>query len=83
MPATDKTAAQPLLDLRRSDHERLRVTLSEFRGRTLIDLRIWYSTDAGEWKPGRSGVSLRASQVGEVVQALTLAARSVDPKEGN
>ncbi|WP_175939917.1 transcriptional coactivator p15/PC4 family protein [Caballeronia sp. BCC1704] len=83
MSAADTAAPAPLLDLRRSDSERLRVTLSEYRGRTLVDLRVWYSTETGEWKPGRAGVSLRPNQVGEVVQALMLAARSVDPKEGN
>ncbi|QBQ98483.1 hypothetical protein E1956_03345 [Paraburkholderia pallida] len=78
----DDTAAAPIefLDIRRSDSERLRVTVSEYRGRVLIDLRVWYSTESGEFKPSRAGVSLRPEQIGEVVQALMLAARAVDPK---
>ena len=68
------------LDIRRSDSERLRITISEFKGRTFIDLRVWYSTESGEFKPGRAGVSLRPEQVGEVVQGLMLAARAIDPK---
>jgi hypothetical protein len=81
MPTTETAA--PLLDLPRSDSERLRVTVSEYRGRSYVDLRIWYAAADGEWKPGRAGVSLRPEQVGEVVQALMLGARSIDPKEGN
>lgn len=72
------TTATQFLDVRRSDSERLRVTVSEYRGRTLIDLRIWFVTDGGEWKPGRAGVSLRPDQVGEVMQALRLAAQAAD-----
>ncbi|SAK61449.1 Transcriptional Coactivator p15 (PC4) [Caballeronia catudaia] len=83
MPTTESKAATPLLDLRRSDSERLRVTVSEYRGRSYIDLRIWFATDGGELKPSRAGVSLRPEQVGEVVQALLLGARSIDPREGN
>jgi hypothetical protein len=71
------------LDLRRSDSERLRVTVSEYRGRTLIDLRVWFAADGGEFKPGRAGVSLRPEQVGEVMQALRLAAQAADPKGAN
>ncbi|WP_028226733.1 transcriptional coactivator p15/PC4 family protein [Paraburkholderia ferrariae] len=71
------------LDLRRSDSERLRVTVGEYRGRTLVDLRVWYSTESGEWRPGRAGVSIRPEQVGELMQALRLAAQAADPKGAN
>ncbi|PRF75134.1 hypothetical protein C6Q12_17215 [Burkholderia multivorans] len=71
------------LDLRRSDAERLRVTVGEYRGRTLIDVRIWFVVDGGEWKPGRAGVSLRPEHVAELMQALRLAAVAADPKGAN
>ncbi|WP_165651200.1 transcriptional coactivator p15/PC4 family protein [Burkholderia gladioli] len=67
------------LDIRRSETERLRVTMDEYRGRMLVDVRVWYVEPGGEWKPGRSGVSLRPEQLAQVVQALMLAARAVDP----
>ncbi|MBW5285308.1 transcriptional coactivator p15/PC4 family protein [Burkholderia gladioli] len=76
---TDASGRSCFLDLRRSDSERLRVTVDEYRGRTLIDLRIWYCTESGEWKPGRAGVSLRPEQASEVMQALRLAAMAADP----
>ncbi|ABI87959.1 transcriptional Coactivator p15 family protein [Burkholderia ambifaria AMMD] len=72
-------AGTSFLDIRRSDSERLRVTVSEYRGRVLVDLRIWFAAEHGEWKPGRAGVSLRPDQVGEVMQALRLAAQAADP----
>lgn len=68
------------LNLRRSDSECLRVTVDEYRGRMLVDIRVWYVAPGGEWKPGRSGVSLRPEQLAQVVQALMLAARAVDPQ---
>lgn len=71
------------LDLRRSDTERLRVTVGEYRGRPRIDLRLWFVVDGGAWKPGRAGVSLRPEQAGEVMQALRLAALAADPKGAN
>jgi len=72
------THSTEFLDLRRSNSERLRVTVGEYRGRVLVDLRIWFATESGEWKPSRAGVSLRPDQVGEVMQALHLAAQAAD-----
>ncbi|WOD18964.1 transcriptional coactivator p15/PC4 family protein [Paraburkholderia kirstenboschensis] len=80
---TSSTAGTAFIDLRKSDSERLRITISEYRGRTLVDLRVWYSTESGEFKPGRAGVSLRPDQVPEIVQGLMLAARAIDPKGAN
>lgn len=71
------------LDLRRGDSERLRVTVSEYRGRARIDVRLWYVTGDGEWKPGRAGISLLPEQAGQVMQAIRLAAQAADPKGAN
>jgi Transcriptional Coactivator p15 (PC4) len=82
--AATTAAGQPaFLDIRRSDSERLRITISEYRGRTFVDLRVWYSTDSGEFKPGRAGVTLRPEQIPEVCQSLVLAARAIDSKGAN
>lgn len=76
-------SAIPFLDIRKSDSERLRITISEYRGRTFIDLRAWYVTESGEFKPGRVGVSLRPDQIAEVTQGLLLASRAIDPRGAN
>jgi Transcriptional Coactivator p15 (PC4) len=75
--AADSTT---FLDLRKSDSERLRIQIGQYRGRTFIDLRVWYSTEFGEYKPSRAGVSLHPGQVAEVVQGLLVASRAIDPK---
>ncbi|RAS35856.1 transcriptional coactivator p15/PC4 family protein [Paraburkholderia bryophila] len=81
--APSAPAAATFLDIRKSDSERLRITVSEYRGRTFIDLRVWYSVDSGEFKPGRAGVSLRPYQIAEVTQGLLLASRAIDPRGAN
>ena len=38
--------------------EVVRVSLTEFRGRKLVDLRVYYTDDAGEYRPTRKGISI-------------------------
>jgi len=71
----------PLLDLQRNSRERLRITHTTFKGRPLVDLRIWYVDEGGDYQPSRSGVTIRPSHLAEVVRALTLAGREVSAVE--
>lgn len=50
--------------------EVVRVSLSEYRGRKLIDLRVYYSDDEGEYRPTRKGVSLNVDTYPEFKSAL-------------
>ena len=38
--------------------EVVRVSLREFRGRKLVDVRVYYTDDEGEYRPTRKGISL-------------------------
>lgn len=38
--------------------EVVRVSLTEFRGHKLIDMRVYYSDDEGQYRPTKKGVSL-------------------------
>ena len=69
-------------EIQKSSTQRLRVEVTEFHGSTYIDLRIWVAAAGGEWKPSGRGVSMRPSQIAQVVQGLLLAARSVDSQGG-
>jgi hypothetical protein len=69
-----------ILEVQKNHTERLRVSVSEYRGRMFVDLRTWYVGDDGEYRPSGKGVVIRPSQVAEVVQGLLLAARAADPQ---
>ncbi|AWG32603.1 transcriptional coactivator p15/PC4 family protein [Burkholderia cenocepacia] len=75
--------ASEFLDLRRSESERLRVQLRQYRGREFIDVRFWYLTDDGEYRPSQKGVTLNPSQLAELIQALMIAGRAFDAKGVN
>ncbi|WP_083245296.1 transcriptional coactivator p15/PC4 family protein [Paraburkholderia nodosa] len=84
--ANVNTAADHLvrfLDLVKNPSERLRVDVKEFRGNTYIDVRVWYVTDDGDYRPSSKGVMFKPALAAELMRGLALAARSFDPRGAN
>lgn len=48
----------------------LRVSTSEFKGTTYVDVRVWYRDREGELRPSSKGVSLRPDAIAAVIEAL-------------
>uniref|UniRef100_A0A5S6QLY8 Transcriptional coactivator p15 (PC4) C-terminal domain-containing protein n=1 Tax=Trichuris muris TaxID=70415 RepID=A0A5S6QLY8_TRIMR len=46
------------------------VSISEYKGRVLVDIREFYSTSDGELKPGRKGISLDVNQFRALVKCI-------------
>ncbi|WP_294613062.1 transcriptional coactivator p15/PC4 family protein [uncultured Roseovarius sp.] len=61
----------PIATIRKNAREDLRVTLDEFRGHHLINLRVWFDTDDGEQRPGKQGVAVRLDLLPHLRQALS------------
>ncbi len=49
----------------------IRVSLSEFRGKQYIDIRIHYMAEDGEWKPTRKGITLTPELMEVVSEGIT------------
>jgi hypothetical protein len=53
----------------KNSREELRVSLDEYQGHRLINMRIWF--DAGEeMRPGKKGLSLKLDALPELLAAL-------------
>jgi len=50
--------------------EVVRVSLTEYRGRKLVDVRVYYADDEGQYRPTRKGVSLNVEVYPELKRAL-------------
>lgn len=53
--------------------ETVQVRLDTYNKRNIIDVRCWYSDDAGNLKPGRSGITLQTAQLPQLSAALVKA----------
>ena len=50
--------------------EVVRVSLTEYRGRKLVDMRVYYSDDEGQYRPTKKGVSLSVDVYPDFKRAL-------------
>jgi hypothetical protein len=50
--------------------EVVRVSLTEYRGHKLVDVRVYYSDDEGQYRPTKKGVSLSVDVYPDFKRAL-------------
>ena len=56
--------------IQKNAREELRVSVETFRGVPIVNLRVWFRNEEGEWRPGKQGVALRLELLPELRQAL-------------
>jgi predicted phosphoadenosine phosphosulfate sulfurtransferase len=50
--------------------EVVRVSLTEYRGHKLVDLRVYYSDDEGQYRPTKKGIALAVGLYAEFKRAM-------------
>jgi hypothetical protein len=66
MPQETQLVAQ----FEKNSKEEVRVSIDDFHGRKLINLRVFYRTDNGEWLPGKQGIALGIDRYRDLADAL-------------
>ncbi|WP_134724819.1 transcriptional coactivator p15/PC4 family protein [Paracoccus luteus] len=56
--------------IRKNAREEIRITLDDFKGLQLVNLRVWFDTGNGEYRPGKQGLAFRLDLLPEVLKAL-------------
>lgn len=57
-------------ECQKNQRELLRVTLENFNGHDLINLRVWFQAADGDRKPGTKGLSLNVRMIPELLRLL-------------
>lgn len=72
---TDSASKYPveLATWSKNAKECVRVSLDEYMGTPTFSARIYYATDAGEWKPSKKGLTLAAKHLPALLDAVTRA----------
>jgi hypothetical protein len=60
-----------IASIEKNAREEFRISLSEFNGYDLANVRVFYRTDDGDMRPGKAGLAIRLEKLPAVIQALT------------
>ena len=72
---TTATTSRHIATLPKNGREELRVTVDEFHGRRLVNVRVWFVGDDGSMRPGKQGVAVRVEMAVDLARAIGEAAR--------
>ncbi len=59
-----------IAEFQKNSREIIRIRLSEYRGRELIDIRTWYTGEDGDWRPSSKGVAFNSELFHELKTAV-------------
>ncbi|MBN3789717.1 transcriptional coactivator p15/PC4 family protein [Burkholderia sp. Ac-20353] len=68
----------PIAEIQRGARERLRISITEIRGRAYVDCRVWYVASDGLFRPSGKGVCIRPDHLAPLIQGLAMAARALE-----
>jgi len=57
-------------DIDKGKGEIIRVEISEFKGKQLVNIRTWYTDANGEYKPTQKGIAIAPEIFPELQQAI-------------
>lgn len=59
-----------VFEFERNPTEKVVVSMSVFKGRQLADLRTYYESEEGEWRPTKKGVSIPVEKLPELKESV-------------
>ena len=67
-----------IADIERSKTEIIRVEITEFNGKKLINIRTWYKNDKDEYAPTKKGIALSIDKFSDLKNAMELAENKIN-----
>ena len=58
-------------EIRKNKSEVIRIQLKEYKEHKLIDIRVWYEDEYGEYKPTKKGITFNRNYALNVSKAIT------------
>lgn len=68
-------SAPRTVTLRKNARKEVRVSVDEFKGMHLLNIRVWFMGDDGQMRPGKQGVAVRLEMAADLARAIVEVSR--------
>jgi hypothetical protein len=62
-----------LAEIEKNPMEKIMISISEFKKKKYVDVRVYFMDDDMEWKPTKKGVTIAPDLIDQVIEALNKA----------
>lgn len=74
--------SKELAVFKKNDREQVKILVSDFRGRRILNIRVFYLDQSGDWLPSKKGLAIALEKLPVLLAALHQAARAIDSDDG-
>ena len=67
---TDGLHSDVVAKFEKNSREEVWLSVDDFRGRKIINLRVHYRGETGEWLPGKQGIALSVERYRDLAEAI-------------
>jgi hypothetical protein len=64
-------------EIEKNTREKFIISIDEFYGHTLINCRVYFRTDSGDWRPTKKGITFRRNNIDEELELLKEAGKKL------
>ncbi len=64
------TLNEPIAKFEKNSKEEVWLTVDDFAGRKILNIRVYYRSEAGEWRPGKQGLAISVDRYRDLAEAL-------------
>ncbi len=66
----DADGSEIVAKFEKNSREEVWVSVDDFRGRKIINIRVHYRSDTGDWLPGKQGLALSVERYRDLAEAI-------------
>lgn len=66
----EEQRSETISKFEKNSREEVWVSVDDFRGRKIINIRVHYRAETGEWLPGKQGVALAVERYRDLAEAI-------------
>jgi len=64
------TRGEVVASFEKNSREEVRVSVDDFRGRKIINIRVYYRSESGSWSPGKQGLAISVDRYRDLAEAM-------------
>ncbi|WP_333641788.1 transcriptional coactivator p15/PC4 family protein [Mesotoga prima] len=60
-----------MTEIDKNSLEKIRIQRTNYKGKDLLDIRVFYEAENGEWKPTKKGITVKVALTEKLLDGIT------------